>query len=73
MSIEIVMNRMQPDWKYRWCESNACGCMGCANRSGGLNVLGYSKEDWEEWVSKNPKPAIKTNVKFTWDDNYGKK
>lgn len=33
----------------RWCEWDACGCLGCANRSGGLSAKGVTKEEWQAW------------------------
>jgi len=51
------MSAMPMDWRYRWCESGACGCLGCANASGGVGAAGYSKQDWEGWVTDNPNPT----------------
>jgi hypothetical protein len=53
MTIDVIMNSMPPDWRKKWCSSNACACMGCANVSGGLTSKGYKKEDWEEWMRGN--------------------
>jgi len=53
-TIDSLMGRMPPPWRYRWCESNACACLGCANRSGGLTRDGFSKADWSKWTARNP-------------------
>ncbi len=52
-----VMNR------YRWCESIACACMGCVNRSGGVRC---TKEEWEQWVEDNPKPENWDEIAFAY-------
>jgi hypothetical protein len=49
--VDAVMNGMFPSWRYRWCESEVCACMGCANRAGKVH---FSKEEWESWVKENP-------------------
>ena len=46
---------MPIDWRYNWCESEICACVGCVNVSGKLIEQGYTKKDWEEWVKENPK------------------
>jgi len=33
----------------RWCESEACCCMGCANGSGKITDIGVTKSEWQEW------------------------
>lgn len=44
-------------WRHRWCNSGGpCACMGAANCSGGLSGQGYTHEQWQEWVEKNPDP-----------------
>lgn len=55
--LDRVMASMQENWRYYWCESGACGCLGCANGSGQLLSLGFSKKDWETWVQNNPSPT----------------
>lgn len=55
--LNTVMADMLEPWRYRWCESGACGCMGCGNRSGRLSALGFEKEEWEQWVIRNPNPT----------------
>lgn len=52
-----VMAAMPDPWRYRWCESRACGCLGCSNRSGSLAQLGFERKDWEAWIAKNPDPS----------------
>lgn len=47
-NIDELMNKMPPEWKNRWCESPCCGCMGCANRSGG-----YSRQEWKDYLKRN--------------------
>lgn len=54
-TIDAFMENMPKDWRYRWCESKRCYCLGGANCSGGLRARGFTKEDWQKWVDKNPK------------------
>ena len=41
-------------FKYRWCDADLCACMGCVNNFIATN--GFTREQWEEWVSRNPDP-----------------
>jgi hypothetical protein len=55
-TIDSVMEGMPTDWRNRWCtapENGGCGCMGCANYSGGLNRKGFTRADWEKWREEN--------------------
>lgn len=49
--LNALMRSMRPDWRDRWCEPGpeGCGCMGCANVSGGLSRSGFTKEEWVQW------------------------
>lgn len=47
--IDEEMERMPKAWRRRWCNSQTCACMGCANISGGLREKGFTKEDWLRW------------------------
>jgi hypothetical protein len=55
-SIDSLLQDMHESWRYRWCGGGWCACMGAANCSGGLSSHGFTKEDWEAWVAKNPNP-----------------
>lgn len=48
-AIETAMRKLPYSWRMRWCEARACACMGCANRSGRLQRLGFTKEQWTAW------------------------
>tara|TARA_R110000851_G_C13102760_1_gene569334 strand:- start:79360 stop:79545 length:186 start_codon:yes stop_codon:yes gene_type:complete len=54
MSLSKVMEAMPVEWRYYWCGSKICGCLGCANNSGRLASAGYTREDWAKWVEQNP-------------------
>lgn len=45
--IESVYN------KTRWCTCEICGCLGCANRSDGLQMKGVTYEQWLDWKARN--------------------
>jgi hypothetical protein len=49
---DYVMSHV-PEWfRKHWCSGGLCGCMGCANRSGGMASLGFTKDDWLAWKSR---------------------
>lgn len=53
--IDGKMDHMKKSMRYNWCEEGVlCGCMGCANKSGGLAEAGFTKAHWEDWVRRNP-------------------
>lgn len=59
-TIEEAMNHMPKYWRTRWCTAaedtspdGGCGCVGCANVSGGLVRQGFTKEDWKKWMEEN--------------------
>src|SRR5262245_21726610 len=47
--LNALMRSKSTEVRNRWCEGT-CGCMGCANRSGGLCDFGFTKQDWEKWL-----------------------
>lgn len=49
------MEKMPEEWRYRWCKARLCCCLGCANVAGKLIKLGFTEQDWEDWVKRNPK------------------
>lgn len=49
---ELMQNMPEP-WRKRWCNSQTCACMGCANISGGLRAAGFTKEDYLKWKALN--------------------
>lgn len=53
-AIEMAMREMPYGWRMRWCEAETCFCMGCANRSGKLERLGFTKEQWTAWKNSLP-------------------
>lgn len=53
-AIEMAMWKMPYNWRMIWCESGACACLGCANRSGKLERLGFTKEQWTAWKNSLP-------------------
>lgn len=56
LSFEEAILALPERWRYRWCNSGPCGCMGGANCSGGLSGKGFTYEQWQEWVKNNPDP-----------------
>lgn len=56
LTFDEAILAMPEQWRYRWCASGPCACMGGANCSGGLSRQGFTFEQWQEWVSNNPNP-----------------
>jgi hypothetical protein len=52
-SINELMLEMPVAWRRRWCNSQTCACMGCANVSGGLAAKGYTREEHQQWLQFN--------------------
>jgi hypothetical protein len=48
-SIDRIMENMPQAWRKRWCTTELCACLGCANGAGGLPSIGITREQWEEW------------------------
>ena len=48
--LDALMAQMPERWKRRWCKSQACACLGCANVSGGLARQGYTEADHQKWM-----------------------
>lgn len=65
-NIDLEMNSMNPRWRVKWCNAGACGCMGCANVSGGLVSKGYTYEDWRDWIKRNPGAYEDSFPKSVW-------
>lgn len=64
LEIDKLMQSMPVEWRYRWCESEVCACIGCCNRGPeGLLEKGYTRGDWEWWKVRHPEPR---------KDKYGK-
>lgn len=62
--IDAVMAAMPVEHRYRWCDSEACACLGCCNRGPeGLIASGFTKGDWKWWITRHPEPE---------KDKYGK-
>ena len=61
VAIEAAMQKMPYTWRMRWCEANEaglCACMGCANVSGRLRQLGFTKEQWTAWKNSLPEKEV---------------
>lgn len=61
-TLDELMTAMPQDWRERWCGSGACACMGCANRSGGVDKYGYTQEDVSEWVKLHPREEYRIEL-----------
>lgn len=53
--LNALLMAKREDARYRWCESNLCACMGCANGPGGITAAGFTREDWQAWVDAHPR------------------
>lgn len=56
-----LMAAMPQDVRENWCNpgEHGCGCLGCANGSGGLARLGYTEPEWRYVMNV---PAVWTNA-----------
>jgi len=54
--IHNLLSQMPLKHALYWCESELCGCLGCANRSGGLNKHGITKEEWSAYMAEQLAP-----------------
>lgn len=73
-AIEAAMQKLPHDWRMRWCEAQACACMGCANRSGKLEQLGFTKQQWTAWknsLSEEEKEAYRLEREKYFSKSYG--
>jgi len=52
IGIDEVMKTLWPGERGRWCESRECWCLGAANCSGNLGVMGFTREEWEDWMKR---------------------
>ena len=48
------LHRNNYQWAERWCFKDGykgpCGCMGCADVSGGAREAGITQEQWQYWM-----------------------
>lgn len=59
-----TIDELMADAKYphNWCSGGLCACIGCVNNF--VSTHGFKKEDWEEWVSRNPAPPKEKGYGF---------
>lgn len=52
--IHHLMKHMPLRSALHWCEPGAsgCGCLGCANNSGGLARAGITREEWKAYMTE---------------------
>lgn len=49
IDLTTKLEAMPKEWRTRWCtypDNGGCGCMGCANYSGGLLAAGFTLDEW---------------------------
>ena len=48
------LNQNNSEWAEHWCFKEGfqgpCGCMGCADISGGARDAGITQEQWQYWM-----------------------
>jgi hypothetical protein len=42
-----VMIGIPPEYRRRWCRSDACWCLGCSNSR--VLAAGFTEADWQRW------------------------
>lgn len=55
-TVDRLMSKVPEYSRYRWCEAKACGCLGCVQVNDKDRRL--TKEEWQDWVARNPKPSL---------------
>lgn len=54
--VDAFMAKVYEPFRYRWCDSTMCFCMGCVNRSASSRQdRSITREQWDAWVKRNPK------------------
>jgi hypothetical protein len=61
--INCILRNLPVEHAQHWCGSEACACMGCANRSGKLASHGFTKDDWLEWWKESAERIGKIHKK----------
>ncbi len=56
---ELMLDATNP---FNWCDAERCACMGCVNNW--ITCHGFKKEDWDEWIVRNPAPPKDDGVGF---------
>jgi len=51
------------DFRYVWCESHACSCMGCVNMLNFDSSLLLKEEEHNEWIERNPYVDPRAKIK----------
>jgi len=65
--IDGPMEMMHPTERYRWCEFDACCCLGCANVSGGLLAKKVTHEQWLDWVVRHDRRSGTEDRRRPWE------
>lgn len=52
--VDEIIKGVELSWRYIWCDSLICGCLGCINKSGRVESMGVSRFEWNQWVKDNP-------------------
>lgn len=49
---DIIISQAQ--YPHYWCNAQVCGCLGCVNKHGGVQVKGVTYSQWLDWKTRNP-------------------
>lgn len=49
---DIIISQAQ--YPHYWCNAQVCGCLGCVNKHGGVQVKGVTYSQWLDWKMRNP-------------------
>ncbi|MDU8350662.1 hypothetical protein RYA05_02020 [Pseudomonas syringae pv. actinidiae] len=61
--LDFVMRTIYAEWRYNWCgDSGPCRCAGCVDRNLGIDLLGFTFDEWKQWVDKNPPPQSPSKI-----------
>jgi len=49
--VDQVMSEVSCSIRFVWCSAMICGCLGCANKSGGV-MSKITHQDWVLWQNR---------------------
>ena len=61
-SMQAAMDTLHESHQSRWCMSQICGCMGCANHA--VHSAGLTQEHWQYWKENIRPPSVQNEGNY---------